>query len=334
MIGSPVPVETKSIVDVAFSRNDDLLALGTSEGNIEWFTVGKSEKTIRLDTMPASVSGLIFGPLADVLACGSTDGDVALYDVVKQSQILMLPRRHRGQVESLAFSPNQKALISAGGGEIGKIPRTGFGPSEGYINGEICVWDLQSRQLRFPVITAHSDSVTSLHVSPGGNVFASGGGERDRSVRLWSVDTGMPTADPLLGHTTAVTQLSFSVDGKLVISASDDFMKKADPVFQTDDPKDRISVIIWDIESSEMVGMPLVGFRRSIRDGVGTYPVGNEGVCDLKVRPDGKTIAAACRNGRHLFWDISLESWIDHGQRIVQRPLTSEERRRFLRNGE
>jgi WD40 repeat protein len=333
VIGSPVTVETKSIVDVAFSRNDDLLAFGTSEGNIECFTVGKSENTFRLGTMPASVSRLIFGPIADVLACGSADGDVALYDVVKQSRLLMLPRRHRGQVESLAFSPNQKVLISAGGGEIGQIPSTPFGSREGHINGEICVWDLPNRQLRFPVITAHSDSVTSLDVSPGGSVFASGGGERDRSVQLWSVDTGMPTADPLLGHSAAVTQLSFSVDGKLLISASDDFMKEASPGFWTD-PKDHISVIIWDIESAEMVGVPLVGFRRSIRDGVSSYPVGFEGICDLKVRPDGKTIAAACRNGRHVFWDISLESWIDHGQRIVQRTLTSEERRRFLRNGE
>jgi len=333
MVGRSVNVDTKSIEDVAFSQNDKLIAFGTSEGTVECYSVENSEMKYRLDKMQASVSVIRFGPHDDVIAVGSTNGDVALYDVVKQSRISVLPRRHRGHVESLSFSPNQKILISGGGGEIGRIPATGSGPSERYTNGEICVWDLQGRELLFPVIMAHSDSVVSLDVSPGGDVFASGGGERDRSIQVWRVDTGKQVSEPLLGHSTAVTQLVFSMDEKLLISASDDFYKAGSDGSEPD-PKDHMSVILWDIENAEMVGKPLVGFRKSIRDGESPYPVGFEGVCDLKVHPDGKTIAAACRSGRHLFWQISLESWIDHGQRIVQRTLTSDERRRFLRNGE
>jgi len=51
------------------------------------------------------------------------------------------------------------------------------------------------------------------------------GGSRDRTVRVWDAQTGQETL-PLKGHSSTVMSVSFSPDGKRIVSGSRDHSLK------------------------------------------------------------------------------------------------------------
>lgn len=102
------------------------------------------------------------------------------------------------------------------------------------------------------VLTGHEDSVNAVAISPDGRYGLSGGGasplviirgadrhiprpDQDTSVRLWDLETGQEIAR-FEGHTDIITDVSFSPDQKLAISASMDN-----------------TVIFWDLETGKPV---------------------------------------------------------------------------------
>ena len=50
------------------------------------------------------------------------------------------------------------------------------------------------------VVTGHTGKVLSVCFDHTGEKLASGGGVGDKSVRLWTTETGAPIGSPLTGH--------------------------------------------------------------------------------------------------------------------------------------
>src|SRR6185436_17500954 len=63
--------------------------------------------------------------------------------------------------------------------------------------------------------------LTTLAISPDGRVLASGSGFEDPTIRVWDAATGRQLRQ-LAGHTSWVSKLVFSKDGRRLISASVD----------------------------------------------------------------------------------------------------------------
>lgn len=63
--------------------------------------------------------------------------------------------------------------------------------------------------------------LTALAVSPDGRVLASGSGFEDPTIRVWEAATGR-RIDRLVGHTSWVCKLTFTRDGRRLISAATD----------------------------------------------------------------------------------------------------------------
>eukprot|EP00958_Prasinococcus_capsulatus_P016211 scaffold1786_cov398-Prasinococcus_capsulatus_cf.AAC.2 len=109
-------------------------------------------------------------------------------------------RGHKGDVTSLAFSPDTTQIVS------------------GSADCSVMVWNLKPK-LRAHRFEGHQGPVFSVAFSPSGDLVASGG--EDTKVRLWH-----PTEQGLYAvgqaHDDTVQSVGFSGDGSLVISGSAD----------------------------------------------------------------------------------------------------------------
>lgn len=156
-----------------------------------------------------------FSPDGKVVALGSGWGVIRLLELAG-GKVLPAPKRHNDWVCAVAFSPNGKLLVSAGGSE--------FTPARngGKTSAEIKLWDLEANA-ELGQFTGHTSKVFTAAFSPDSKSLATG--SADRTVRIWDVAT-MKDRLVLNGHTDTISSVAFSSDGSTVASASRDHTVK------------------------------------------------------------------------------------------------------------
>ena len=138
-----------------------------------------------------------------LLASGSADGTVRIWDMRTGEEAMAPLRNGDGAVWVVVFAPNGKSLVSGTDG------------------GVVCVWNLLAVHISVMHLRGHTGPVLSVAISPSGSHIASG--SRDTTVRLWNVETNQ---QPVIinGHSGAVHALSFSPDSLLLASGAEDQM--------------------------------------------------------------------------------------------------------------
>ena len=86
-------------------------------------------------------------------------------------------------------------------------------------NGDLWVWDVETRETIDRDYSGHSGSISALAFSPDGSQIATA--SSDRTTRLWDVKSGSELLS-LHGHSEDVRDVAFSPDGKFLVTASDD----------------------------------------------------------------------------------------------------------------
>jgi serine/threonine protein kinase len=146
-----------------------------------------------------SVNSVAFSPDGKILASGSYDKTIKLWDVGTGREIYTL-QGHSSYVNSIAFSPDGKILAS------GSDDKT------------IKLWNVTTKA-RIRTIEAHSDSVRSVTFSPDSKILASG--SSDKTIKLWDMRTGEQIRT-LQAHSEWVCSVAFSPDGRTLASGSND----------------------------------------------------------------------------------------------------------------
>jgi WD40 repeat protein len=153
----------------------------------------------------SAVSALAFSPDGQVLAAGTTVGEVWLWGLNTAAPRQAERLEKNGQrVRVLAFSPDGQALAAGDQQGCVRLWRKGQGK-----------W-----QKPVQVSAGCQQPVTALAFSPDGKVLA--GGIRIR-VRLWDVDSDQPKDRfPPVGHQLAATSLAWRPDGRTLATGSED----------------------------------------------------------------------------------------------------------------
>jgi WD40 repeat protein len=244
-----------------------------------------------------------FSPDGRLLAVGSLDGTVGLWDVAAAREVRRF--NAEGQVAGVAFSPDGRYL-AAGGGQRGKtgeirlwdthtgkeinairgradlIVSVAFSPdgrtlAYGSRDGTLCLWDLAREQRRVDSVGA-AITVFCTAYSPDGKFVATAGGDelvregnKPGNLRLWDAATGKEVR-AIQGHTNTVTSVAFSPDGRLVASGGFDKL-----------------VCLWDTATGQE--------RLCIKGHTGI-------VRCVAFSPDGKSLASGSFDGTVKVWDV------------------------------
>ena len=170
---------TDGVAAVSFSPDGTLLASGSWDQTIKLWDVTTRERIATLGGVirsppcrfrltvgrPESGSwgGIVFAPDGTLLASGSWDQTIKLWDVATQTEVATLEGHAHG-VTSVAFSAPDGTLLATGGQD-----------------GMVILWDVLTREK--VIAFGHTDGVTSVSVSSGGATLAAGG--RDGTILLW-----------------------------------------------------------------------------------------------------------------------------------------------------
>jgi len=233
----------------------------------EWTLAGtllptKWYATVSLDT--GYGGRVVFSPDGALLALG--DGSlVKVFEVETGQQIQRL--NNTAPVESLAFFPNGQWLV-AGGGNTLKF------------------WDVQTGKPPYASLAA---AVNSVALNPDGTLLAVGEDEGGVKLLLEVIKNErrfFTTIKNLTGHDNSVQEVTFSSDGTLLASASQDKSLK-----------------VWQVKSGRLL-QDLRGHEK----GSWYYYGGTGEVYSVAFSPDGKLLASGSSDLTIKFWEVSTGS--------------------------
>jgi WD40 repeat protein/DNA-binding XRE family transcriptional regulator len=291
-------LEARRVADTVEARSSLLAAVESHPAGLITFLQGHRR----------DVGGLALSPDGKLLASGSADGVVRLWDAARLRSRGPPLQKDTAGVNGLAFSPDGTMLASshadgaiwlwdaAHGRPLGRplhgdsagVNGVAFSPdgktlAAANYDGTILLWDVARRRLREGGLGVLGSSVmNNVAFSPDGKLLAFT--EVDGSVQVWNVALQIPVA-PVDVLTGAALGVAFSPDGKLLAYSGVDG-----------------SVRLWDVAHERASGKPLNGH---------TGPVN----C-LAFSPNGRLLASGGADKTVRLWDVAQ-------RRLLGQPLQS-----------
>ncbi|KAJ5689906.1 hypothetical protein N7462_004298 [Penicillium macrosclerotiorum] len=195
--------------DVTYSTDGCLLATVSADGTIRLWDADLGVLHTRFRGGMGWLNAVSMSP-QNVLAAGSANGNIYLWDISTKSRLAVL-EGHSGGINDVIFSLDGHLLVSGSNdrnvmiwqpaefrelatfeGHTAAVKAISFSPTENIVvsasaDCTVRLWDTV-KPSRSSGLPRHKDTVTAVAVSPNGELAASI--STDDTVRLWSTSTG------------------------------------------------------------------------------------------------------------------------------------------------
>jgi WD40 repeat protein/mono/diheme cytochrome c family protein len=260
------PLEGPSNVSnaIAFTTDGRFALFASADKSLRLWDVEGGHEARRFVGHSASVWSVALSPDGKQALSGSMDATVRLWDVASGRELKRF-NGHEALVTAVAFSPDSKKALSGG------------------YDHQAILWDLEDGKeiRRWSLKHIHA-----LCFAPAGHLAAVAA---ESAIYLIDTDTGKELG-LLQGHTDSVAALSFSADGKQLVTGSDDR-----------------SVRLWDVTT-----------KKEIR----IYKGHEHAVNAVALSPDGKQLVSAGADQTVRLWDAEsgklLRTFTKHGDLVSQ----------------
>lgn len=208
-----------------------------------------------IETFDRGLTSAIISPDGKRIFSGGSDG---LHTWDSNSGNELLPLMHHRSIGCISISPDSMKIAS-----LSK-------------DGSIFIWDAYSGvcllQFVQPQVTRDPGLIFRCVVaySPDGRILASGYGDL---IRVWDPTSGYELCPPLQGHGSSVTCISFSPDGRSIVSGSTD-----------------ATLRLWDLNTGEEIVPSMRGH--------------SQGILTVAFSPDGMRVVSGSLDHTVRFWDV------------------------------
>lgn len=250
--------QPRRIATVAFSPDNSLLAIGPDgpQPGVTLIDTTSGEVRLTLDGPAMRTNCFAWSTDGSRLALGSsTDKSVREWSVARK-RFVKAHEVELTQILTVAFTDDNKLLAA------------GFVSRE---KTQILVLDATTGKV-LQTLAGHKEAIDAAQFNAKATQIASVGW--DAAVRVWEVATGNSLAE-LKGHKRGINSVSWSQDGKRLVSANPREFK------------------LWDGEKKELL-VDLGGE--------------NSGARLVTMSPDGKLVVAISREGNAQLWDVEKKS--------------------------
>jgi eukaryotic-like serine/threonine-protein kinase len=194
--GKPLP-HPRWVVNAVFSSDGKTLLVGCVEGKAQLWDLTTYKPIGPVLLHPSQAGGheiwvLAFGLGGRVAITASLEGTIRFWDV-SSGRPIGAGANYREEIRQLEVLPDQRTAVFLEGGQIHTL-------------------DLVTQRETLPPV---SERQIVMALGPDGRTLLSGG--KDKTARLWDVETGRPIG-PALEHNGAVVGVTFSPDGRTLLT--------------------------------------------------------------------------------------------------------------------